>query len=120
MTIREYTNRECDELRTTSPEIVSKRTMDEQEILDGLQEALCRFSGGVKVIPAGVTNEQIGGGMVTRNNMTREQLNERDRIMDERRKMMCKNGCGVLAKYRNLGICQRCYTAKLRAEKKDS
>lgn len=47
MTIREYTNRECDEARLNPADAVKRYTAEEQALLDSLQGAMARFNGTV-------------------------------------------------------------------------
>ena len=117
--IREYTNRECEANRLNPADIVRRYTAEEQALLDSLQGALARFSGEVVTLPPGLMKTDGAGCLVTRDNMTREQIAARDKIAAERRKMMCKNGCGVLAKYRNLELCTACYRAHAKSKTRE-
>lgn len=118
MTIREYTNLECDEARFSPADIVKRYTDDEQKLLDGLEAAKAKFTGTVTVIPTGAMTEGVTYSLLTRSEMSREALKEREKIAEKRKDAMCVNGCGILAtKYRDLGICTRCYRKYLKARK---
>jgi hypothetical protein len=115
--IREYTNRECEANRLNPADIVRRYTAEEQALLDSLQGALARFSGEVEIIPPGMMTEGLNYNL-TRSKMTREALKEREQIAEKRKDLMCVNGCGILAtKYRDLGMCTRCYRRYLKARK---
>jgi hypothetical protein len=115
--IREYTNRECDEARFLPADIVRRYTAEEQALLDSLQGAMARFQGTVTVIPSGAMTEGLTYNL-TRSKMTSEALKEREQIAEKRKDLMCVNGCGILAtKYRDLGMCTRCYRRYLKARK---
>jgi hypothetical protein len=57
MTIRESTNRECDQIRFFGPAVV-KADPKERELLDCLAVALSKFTGSVTFIPFRVTTIQ--------------------------------------------------------------
>jgi len=115
--IREYTNRECEANRLNPADIVRRYTAEEQALLDSLQGALAKFQGTVTVIPSGAMTEGLTYNL-TRSKMTSEALKEREQIAEARKEKMCVNGCGILAtKYRDLGICTRCYRKYLKARK---
>jgi molybdopterin synthase catalytic subunit len=115
--IREYTNRECEANRLNPADAVKRYTADEQALLDSLQGAMARFQGTVVTLPSGAMSEGLNYNL-TRSKMTREALKEREQVAEKRKDLMCVNGCGILAtKYRDLGMCTRCYRRYLKARK---
>jgi hypothetical protein len=118
MTIREYTNRECDEARFTPAEAVRRYTAEEQSLLDGLEAARAKFKREIEFVPRGAMKGGVTYSLLTRSEMSREALKDREKIAEKRKDAMCVNGCGILAtKYRDLGICTRCYRKYLKARK---